>query len=97
MGSGNYGPGFPYLGGFSYVGGGPTFGYVPFGFVDPLHFQNQLIGQFNAIQRQIANQARLYHFFYYFIFSYLLPITVFYVFIFHFRPLISFFGKQSIT
>ncbi|XP_063701336.1 uncharacterized protein LOC134831523 isoform X2 [Culicoides brevitarsis] len=63
VGTGNYGPSYPYLGGtYTYVGGGPAFGFVPFGFgPDPYQFQAFIQNQFNQLQHQFNKVASLYN------------------------------------
>lgn len=89
VGTGSYGPSFPYVGGFTYAGGAPGFGYgfvPPFGFGFNNDLQNFISAQFNHLQGQFNNIARLYQFFITF-FCKSLSFSVF--------KLIFFFGKQS--
>lgn len=82
VGTGTYGPSFPYLGGFTYVGGAPGFGYgfvPPFGFGFNNDLQNFISAQFNHLQNQFNSIARLYHFLYFFLHS-KISIKIFYIF-----------------
>uniref|UniRef100_A0A336MLP1 CSON001648 protein n=1 Tax=Culicoides sonorensis TaxID=179676 RepID=A0A336MLP1_CULSO len=64
IGTGTYGPSFPYVGGFTYAGGAPGFGYgfvPPFGFGFNNDLQNFISAQYNHLQSQFNSLASLYN------------------------------------
>uniref|UniRef100_A0A336MJU3 CSON001648 protein n=1 Tax=Culicoides sonorensis TaxID=179676 RepID=A0A336MJU3_CULSO len=64
IGTGTYGPSFPYVGGFTYAGGAPGFGYgfvPPFGFGFNNDLQNFISAQYNHLQSQFNSLASATH------------------------------------
>lgn len=87
VGTGSYGPSFPYVGGFTYAGGAPGFGYgfvPPFGFGFNNDLQNFISAQYNHLQGQFNNIARLYYFPLIFFFCYQKSIRSAFCTFFHF-------------